>query len=169
MIAETDGHRAGIAEGVSGQQVLEMEFGVETDELEFVHVAVIRRIVTVVPMRVLKLDGEPEGIDALADAKIEAGAMEERLIDAVVTAPDIVVAVFVAEAVIETDVQPLELVELRPSARGSRLHIPRRIRITLRAITVGVPIKSPSLDARPRNADAEQGPEQRTGGGKGHG
>jgi hypothetical protein len=91
-----------------------MEFGVETDELEFVHVAVIRRIVTVVPMRVLKLDGEPEGIDALADAKIEAGAMEERLIDAVVGAPDIVVAVFVAEAVIETDVQPLELVEPRP-------------------------------------------------------
>jgi hypothetical protein len=120
-------------------------------------------------MRVLKLYGEPERVDDLADAEIEAGAVQERLIDSVVGAPDIIVAVFVAEAVIETDVQPLELVELRPSARGRRLHIPRRIRITLRAITVSFPIKCPSLDARPRYADAEQGPEQRTGGRERHG
>jgi hypothetical protein len=65
-------------------------------------------------MRVLKLYGEPERIDDLPDAEIEPGAMEERLIDAVMGAPDVVVAVFVAEAVIETDVQPLELVEPRP-------------------------------------------------------
>jgi hypothetical protein len=63
-------------------------------------------------MRVLQFDGEPERIDDLADAEIEAGAMEERLVDSVARASDVVVAVFVAEAVIETDVQPLELVEL---------------------------------------------------------
>jgi hypothetical protein len=65
-------------------------------------------------MRVLKLYGEPEGIDDLADAEIEAGAVQKRLVDSVVGAPDIIVAIFVAEAVIETDIQPLELVELRP-------------------------------------------------------
>ena len=91
-----------------------MELGVETDELEFVHVTVIQRVVAVVTMRVLKLYGEPEGIDDLADAEIETGTVEQRLVDAIVGAPDIVVAVFVAEAVIETDVEPLELFELSP-------------------------------------------------------
>jgi hypothetical protein len=65
-------------------------------------------------MRVLKLCGEPERVDDLADAEIETGAMEERLVDSVARASDVVVAVFVAEAVIETDVQPLELIELCP-------------------------------------------------------
>jgi polynucleotide 5'-kinase involved in rRNA processing len=65
-------------------------------------------------MRVLQFDGEPERVDDLADAEIETGAMQERLIDAVVGAPDIVIPVFVAEAVIETDIEPLELVELCP-------------------------------------------------------
>ena len=96
-------------------------------------------------MRVLKLYGEPERIDDLADAEIEPGAMEERLIDAVMGAPDVVVAVFVAEAVIETDVQPLELVEPSPRARGRGLHIPRRIRVTLGAITGRFPIECPGL------------------------
>jgi hypothetical protein len=65
-------------------------------------------------MRVLKLYGEPERIDDLPDAEIEASAMKERLVDSVPGAPDIVIAVFVAEAVIETDIEPLELVELCP-------------------------------------------------------
>ena len=129
-----------------------MELGVETDELEFVHVTVIQRVVAVVTMRVLKLYGEPERVDDLADAEIEAGAVQKRLIDSVVGAPDIVIAVFVAEAVIETDVQPVELVELRPGTRGRRLHIPRRIRITPGAVTRRFPIESPGLGARPRYA-----------------
>jgi hypothetical protein len=65
-------------------------------------------------MRVLQFDGEPERVDDLADAEIETGAMQERLIDSVVGAPDIVITVFVAEAVIETDIEPLELIELCP-------------------------------------------------------
>jgi hypothetical protein len=104
----------------------------------------------------LQFDGEPERVDDLPDAEIEAGAMQERLVDSVAGAADIVIAVFVAEAVIESDIEPLELVELRPSARGRRLHIPRRIRITLRAITVSFPIKCPSLGSRPSYAEAEQ-------------
>jgi hypothetical protein len=114
MVAETKGHGPGIAEGVSGQQFLEIELGVETDEFEFVDVSVIQRVIAVVTMRVLQFDGEPERVDDLADAEIETGAMQERLIDSVVGAPDIVIPVFVAEAVIETDIEPLELVELCP-------------------------------------------------------
>jgi hypothetical protein len=114
MVTETKSHGPGIAEGVSGQQILEIELGVETDEFEFVDVSVIQRVVAVVPMRVLKLCGEPERVDDLADAEIETGAMQERLIDSVVGAPDIVIPVFVAEAVIETDIEPLELIELCP-------------------------------------------------------
>jgi hypothetical protein len=65
-------------------------------------------------MRILQFDGEPERVDDLPDAEIEAGAMQERLVDSVAGSSDIVIAVFVAEAVIETDVQPSNVVEVRP-------------------------------------------------------
>jgi hypothetical protein len=107
-------------------------------------------------MRVLELDGEPERIDEIVDAQIEARAMEQRLIDAIAGSSDIVVAIFIAETIIETDVEPLELVKRSPRTRPSGTHILGRIRITLGTVTLRLPREGRRLGSRPRHAEAEQ-------------
>jgi hypothetical protein len=168
MVAEAQGDRARVAQGVSRQQSVEAKLGVEADELQFIHVAIIQRVRAVVTMRVLELDGEAERIDEIMDAQVEPGAMQERLIDTVARASDVIVSAFVAEAVIETDIEPSDVMELFPRTRAGGTHILGRIRVALGAVTGRLPIECRTLRSRPRYAEAEQGSKQRMGGREGH-
>jgi hypothetical protein len=58
-----------------------MQLGVEADELELIHIAVVTRITAVVAAGVLHLDGEAEGIEHVVDADVGPRAMQKGIIE----------------------------------------------------------------------------------------
>ena len=100
-----------VAARVGGQQFVEIQFGLQPDHLELVPVPVVPRVVAVMAPRILHLEREAEGVEAVVHPEIGPRPVEEGQVGAGAVAADVVVAVFGAEAVVDAEVEPVEVLE----------------------------------------------------------
>jgi hypothetical protein len=122
---------------------------VEADELELIHIAIVPRIAAVVATRVLHLDGKAKGIDHIMDADVGPRAMQKGIIETGLHAAEVVIAVFVAKAVVEAEIEPRGVFEEVDPRVRRMADILRRIGITRRAVALRM-CKSEGLRQRGR-------------------
>ena len=132
--AVADAERSRISTRVIAEQIAKVELAVEPDELEFVHVAIVARETAAVAARVLHFDRETKRIDHIVNAEIRAGAVKLQGVESIHGAADVIVAVFMAEAVIEPEIEPRGRFQ-RVDARVRRMaRVFRQIRVPRGAV-----------------------------------
>ena len=122
------------------EAVLEMKLGVGLDRLELVDVAVVALELAEITTGILELDRESERVEDVLDPEVGAGPQQQRIVGHLLIAAEIVAPELVAGALLEAEVEPVELLRPGQSGRIEGSHVGRRLGLAFRAVAAGLDV-----------------------------
>ena len=136
----TQTQRPLVPERITAKQIIKIQLRIKPNHLEFIDVPIVLPKISVVAPGVLHLESKPKGIQQIMHPQIKPCAMQQRLVQSIDRSPNVVIAILISKAIIQSNVQPVPWRNRIPASVTRRSRILRRIRISPRAVAISLTI-----------------------------